>query len=87
MNPSEIFELIKEQINDVIPELSRQAITPNQSLKTLGANSIDRAEIIMLTMARLKVKIPLVQFAAAENIQSIINIFETALTNQLEPSG
>jgi len=75
MTKAQIFQLICDQINIVIPELMQHPIAPTHSLKVLGANSIDRAEIIMLTMAALKVKIPLIEFAKVDNIQGIVDVF------------
>lgn len=75
MNQTALFQIICEQIRSIIPELMSTSITPAHSLKALGANSLDRAEIITLTLSVLKLKIPLIEFAKAENIQQITDIF------------
>lgn len=75
MTQDQIFQSICAQMQLVIPELCPNPITPIHSLKGVGANSIDRAEIIMLMMSVLKVKIPLIEFAKAENIQGMIDTF------------
>jgi len=73
-----LLQTIKDSIVEIFPTLSATEITEIDSLKNLGANSIDRAEIIILTLNRLKLKVPLVQFASAKNIGGLIDIFHNA---------
>lgn len=75
MDRQTIEQMLRESIIEVLPTLSATTINELDSLKNFGANSIDRAEIIMLTMSRLKSKLPLVAFASAKNIGELINIF------------
>lgn len=74
MTKDEIFQIIKENIIEIIPELSDRKIHPEDSLKMLGANSVDRAEILIKSMASLKVKAPLIEFAQAKNINDLSEI-------------
>lgn len=74
MNRAEVVTTIVENIREVIPELADQAISADQSLKELGANSVDRSEIIMMTMEALELKIPLIKVARAENIGDLADI-------------
>ncbi|MEO8963660.1 MAG: acyl carrier protein [Gammaproteobacteria bacterium] len=75
MNRHDVWLTLKENILEVLPNFSSLTMTETDSLKELGANSIDRAEIIMLTMSQLKLKIPLVTFATAKNIGELLDIF------------
>ncbi len=79
MQRDAILRAIIDSIIEVFPELSTVTITENDSLHQLGANSIDRAEIIMLTLSKLKLKIPLILFAPAKNIAMLITIFANEL--------
>ena len=74
MDKEQIFQVIKENIIEILPELENRTITPSDSLKILGANSIDRAEILIKSMAALKIKAPLVEFGQAKNIEELIEI-------------
>lgn len=40
-----VFDLIVDHIREVIPELEDHRFEPSDSLRDLGANSIDRAEV------------------------------------------
>lgn len=75
MDQNQIFDVIKQVIIDVIPELTNHPITMNDSLKELGADSVNRAEIIIRSMATLQLKIPLIEFGQAKNIATITSIF------------
>ena len=46
------------------------------SLKALGANSIDRADIIMMTLETLALNIPLHEMAKAENIGDLAGMLQ-----------
>src|SRR5699024_10528167 len=61
---------------EVSPEVD--TVTPRDSMRELGANSIDRAEIITATMERLDISLPLVEFAEAANIGDIVAIMSRA---------
>lgn len=78
MNRDEIFEVIKENILEVIPDISIENITFNDSLKEIGANSVDRADIIMFSMESLNIRVPMVKFGNAKNIGEIIDIMYEA---------
>lgn len=78
MNKDEIFEVIKENILEVIPDISIENITFNDSLKEIGANSVDRADIIMFSMESLNIRVPMVKFGNAKNIGEIIDIMYEA---------
>lgn len=70
-----IWEVVKKSINEVLPDLATFDFSQKNSLRNLGVNSVDRAEIIMLTLAQLKLKIPMVDFVQAKSIEELIEIF------------
>lgn len=77
MNTNNIEITLKLSIVEVVPGLLLNEISLENSLHALGANSIDRAEIIMLTMSKLKLNIPLIKFSKANNIGELIKIFKS----------
>lgn len=78
MSKEEIFEILKEQILEIIPELDLSEVTMKDSLKEIGANSVDRADIIIVTMESLDIRIPMIQFGKAANIGDIVEIMYNA---------
>ncbi|WLQ38954.1 acyl carrier protein [Streptomyces laculatispora] len=69
-----VFDLIVDHIREVIPELEDHRFEPSDSLRDLGANSIDRAEVIIMTLDSLSVRIPLVELADAKNIGELADL-------------
>lgn len=75
MDKDQIFAVIKQNIIDVIPELADKPITIKDSLRDLGANSVDRAEILIKSMSAMQLKVPLVEFGQAKNIEDLVLLF------------
>jgi len=74
MEREQILEIIKQHIKDLMPELSELNINTTDSLRELGADSITRAEIIVLTISQLNLKLPSIAFSQAKNIGDIADI-------------
>lgn len=70
----QIFSIIKDNIEEILPDIGN--IEVDNSLKELGANSIDRAEIIINTMQELGIKISLIEFGDCRNIKDIIEVIK-----------
>jgi polyketide biosynthesis acyl carrier protein len=71
-----VFEVIVQHTREVVPELDDHAFQPSDSLRELGANSIDRAEILMMTLESLSVSIPLVELADAKDIGELAELID-----------
>lgn len=83
MNRTEILALVKSTILEVIPELTPDSLTPEQSLVDLGANSVDRMDIITLSMESLELNISMLEFAGARNIGDIVAVFAAHVPDSL----
>ncbi len=79
MNHQQIVEIIKRHACEVIPALNSHDFRDTDALKDLGANSIDRSEIVMMTLESLSLKIPLIAIARAENIGELASILHEKL--------
>lgn len=79
MTREELLNSMKDAISFTVPEIDSDSVTYEDSLKDLGANSVDRAEIIIMLMEDANVKLPMVSFGNAKNIGEIIDIVMNAL--------
>ncbi len=70
----DIFELIVQHACDVIPKLKDHVFQRSDRLKDLGANSLDRSEIIEITMESLSLEIPRVEVFGAQTIGDLADI-------------
>jgi polyketide biosynthesis acyl carrier protein len=77
MDKNNIFLVMKSIIVEILPEIDSEQISIEDSLKEIGANSIDRMDIIIETMEKLGVKIPLVEFGQLKNIEGIVDLLYT----------
>jgi polyketide biosynthesis acyl carrier protein len=60
----------------VLPDLESRELSPQDSLRDLGANSIDRSEIIMMTLEALRLRVPLVDLAGARNMGELAALIQ-----------
>ncbi len=75
MTKDEIFKQIVIHTKTVVPELEQHNFLITDSLRELGANSVDRAEILTMMMETLKLEIPRVELFGAKNINDLVTIF------------
>lgn len=74
MTKEQVFETVKGVIVEVLPQVEKENITIEKQLKELGANSIDRMEIVTMSMRELDLKIPLMSFAGVGNIEGLVDV-------------
>jgi polyketide biosynthesis acyl carrier protein len=79
MTVEEVFQIIARHTCEVLPELESHHFEPHDSLRRLGANSIDRLEIVMMTLESLSLNIPLVETVEAENIGQLATLLHGKL--------
>ncbi len=74
MNKEEIVQIIVNHIREVLPELVEHQIQRSDSLRDLGANSVDRAEVVTLTLESLALNIPRTELFGANNIGELVGL-------------
>lgn len=79
MTSQDIFKVITGHVCEVLPSLDDYDFQFSDALKDLGANSMDRSEIIMMTLESLSLRIPLIEIAGAENIGELAEILHGKL--------
>lgn len=79
MDKDKILSLIRKYTREVAPELEDAPLEPTDSLKSLGVDSVNRAEILMMVMEDLDLNIPRVELAGANNIGELADLFVAKL--------
>jgi polyketide biosynthesis acyl carrier protein len=74
MTKAEVFEVVKKNILEILPEVQPELVSIEKSLSDLGANSVDRMEVVTLSMEDLDLKIPLLSFASVTNIEGLVDV-------------
>lgn len=68
MQRDQIVELIGRCARTVLPDLESHVFLPSDRLVELGANSVDRMEIVMMVQESLSLSIPRVELVGPKNI-------------------
>jgi polyketide biosynthesis acyl carrier protein len=74
MNKEDIFKLVVKHTCEIIPELEGHDFKPDDRLTDLGANSVDRAEIVAMTLEAMGLQIPRVELFGVKNIGELVNV-------------
>ncbi|WP_437329925.1 acyl carrier protein [Sorangium sp. So ce381] len=80
MTRDEVLSIVRENIVMVLPEVDATLLRPERSLSELGANSVDRAEIVVGAMAALRIKVPGSELAEAKNIGGLVDVLYRKLS-------
>lgn len=74
MTKEDILKIVIKNTCEVMPELEGHQFSRNDRLVDLGANSIDRADIVALTVEELSLIIPRIELAVAKNIGGLVDV-------------
>lgn len=74
MDKTAVFAVVKNVTLSILVGIDERQITPDKSLVDLGANSIDRVEVVTGAMEELGVKVPRVELFGAKNIGGLVDI-------------
>ncbi|HEY6927726.1 MAG TPA: acyl carrier protein [Steroidobacteraceae bacterium] len=79
MNTQDIFELVVRHTREVVPELQAHSFQGGDRLDDLGANSVDRAEIIQLVLESLALQIPRIEMFGPSSIGELVELIHGKL--------
>jgi polyketide biosynthesis acyl carrier protein len=82
MTKDDIFSVVQNNILHVLVKLTPADIQPQISMRDLGANSIDRADVVVKSMADLGLKIPLIELAGLGSIGELVDLFYQRLQRE-----
>lgn len=70
-----IERAVREVIAIVLPSVPADAITGDKHLQDLGADSVDRVEIVLMLLDRLHRDEPMSSFSHLPNIDALVTFF------------
>lgn len=76
MNREEIFNVIKKNVKEILENVKDEEITEEQTLKNLGADSLEIVEIVSRSMKQLKIKVSRTELASLKNLGELVSLFE-----------
>jgi polyketide biosynthesis acyl carrier protein len=69
-----IFEVVRANTLKVLPDLLPDDITIDKSLTELGANSVDRVEVVLYSVEELKLKVPTSELHGIRNLRALVDL-------------
>ena len=68
------FELVKKVLLEILPDLVPSVVQPESKLVDLGANSVDRMDLITSSMEESDISRPLLDFANVTTLQELADV-------------
>jgi polyketide biosynthesis acyl carrier protein len=69
-----IFEIVRANTLKVLPDLLPDDITIDKSLTELGANSVDRVEVVLYSVEELRLKVPTSELHGIRNLRALVDL-------------
>jgi polyketide biosynthesis acyl carrier protein len=74
-----VTTVLYDVLGTILPGLPRSEITTDKHLRDLGADSVDRVEIIMALVDRLGVHEPMSRFSDLPDLRALVDVLAAAL--------
>jgi polyketide biosynthesis acyl carrier protein len=74
MNEQRVFDAVRRCVAAVVPEVDPKSISIEDALADLGCTSVDRADVVALTMEDLGITVPVREFEGVRNIRALVNV-------------
>lgn len=74
---SDIWTTVHDVVATILPTVGRAEVTGDKHLRDLGADSVERVEIIVSLTERLGVDEPLSTFSGARNLDELVALLAT----------
>jgi polyketide biosynthesis acyl carrier protein len=69
-----IFEVVKANTLKVLPDVVADEVTIDKNLTDLGANSVDRVEVVIYSLEELRLKVPPSELQGLRNIGALVDL-------------
>ncbi|MEL7281103.1 MAG: phosphopantetheine-binding protein [Pseudomonadota bacterium] len=71
MDKTDAIQTVIAIVRDILPDIDPERVTAESVLADLGANSVDRVDVLAMSMEGLNVRVPMMTFAKANTIEDI----------------
>ncbi|MYV54542.1 phosphopantetheine-binding protein [Streptomyces sp. SID3212] len=72
-----VLDTLRRHIVAVVPEVDPAHVTRHVSMAELGCNSIDRAEVVTLTLEELRLDVPVAEFQGLPDLGALVDLMRT----------
>lgn len=78
MNKEQIENTVRQVILSILPSLTEADIRGDLHTRELGADSVDRVEIVVTILHELGLNLPLADFAPLKDINALVDFLAAA---------
>jgi len=75
IDKDKIFAVLKANTLRILSDVVPNDVNIDGNLTDLGANSIDRVEIVMNSLQELELKIPVPELHGLKNLRAVVDLF------------
>ncbi len=79
MTREKVLDVVLENLRDTVEELEDVEIDVSQSMKDMGATSLDIVEVVSCSMRELRVKVPRSELNKLQNVTQLVDTLHTAV--------
>jgi acyl carrier protein len=76
----QVLEVVKKHVLATVDGLSEASFDPSQSMRDLGANSLDMVEVVSCAMRELKVKVPRSELNKLTNVDGLVDLLHSVVS-------
>lgn len=77
MDKQEMFKVIVSNTAEILPDIEEQNIAMGDRIRDWAENSIDRGEILMITLESFSLNIPMVEFVTVDTFGDLVDRIHT----------
>ena len=74
LDKEKIFEVVKANTLKVLPDLVADDVTIDKNLSDLGANSVDRVEVVIYSLEELSLKVPTSELHGIRSLRALVDL-------------
>jgi len=78
-----IAQIVREAIFSILPNLPPEKVLSNRSLTDLGADSVDRIEILLSIMSKIGIDEPISNFNNMPTIDALVDYLQRGVSSGL----
>lgn len=72
----EMFAVVKSNIQEIVESAKGVEIKETDSMRDLGADSLEIVEVVSRSMKALRIKVPRTELSGARNLKDLLDLFE-----------
>ena len=76
MTRSQMFEVVRTNIEKIVEEAAGREITEATSMVDLGADSLQIVEVVSRSIKEIRLKVPRTELANARSVKELLDLFE-----------